>query len=117
MTTDDDEMSAASRGSHAAAWAVEPPIANHYDGRMWVDADRYTELLETYAALVSETRWIPVTERLPKDDENVLVFDPECHFTHIAWCHKDSTGEIVWAYYGLEPTHWMPLPATPTDDK
>jgi hypothetical protein len=66
------------------------------------------------------SEWIPVSERLPEDDENVLVFDPKCYGTHIAWCHKDSTGEIVWAsqvYYGLEPTHWMPLPAPPADGK
>jgi len=89
MTDEADEMSAASRGSGA-----------------------------NYSAFPNS--WIPVTERLPQDDENVLVFDPKCHGAHIAWCHKDSTGEIVWAsqvYYGLEPTHWMPLPATPTDGK
>ena len=121
---DEAEMSAPMLGS-----VVEPPIANHYNGRMWVEADRYTELLAKYAALVSETRWIPVTERLPEDHIAVAVFVQGDHPADrsVTVAHMFQ-GHWRCPYFGEEfledvsivmgrPTHWMPLPAPPTDGK
>lgn len=67
---------------------------------------------------VTMQEWIPVTERLPQDEKEVLAyygfggsermfmgalsyfcFDPNPHWQH------ESTGLTV--------THWMPLPTTP----
>jgi hypothetical protein len=123
--TQEDGGSAPMLGS-----VVEPPIANHYDGRMWVEADRYTELLEKYAALVSETRWIPVTERLPPHDETVLFtcdLGPNEGFTDVAagrWegMRNDMGLPAMSPVYGDEDdwgpcSHWVPLPAPPTARK
>lgn len=102
-------MSASSVGS-----VVEPPIANHYDGRLWVEADRYTELLAKYATLTAETRWIPVTERLPDDGSKVLGHDPQvCEEDSVSVVYFHAGRWIQHDYHTFEPTHWMPLPAQP----
>ena len=64
----------------------------------------------------SMPRWIPVTERLPPGGVRVLI-----------WCGPGTFVDFAtldWKYgwhyddYGSpEPTHWMPLPAPPTDAK
>ena len=75
------------------------------------------------ADVVERPRWIPVTERLPEDDQRVLAYygfdrgdgylgmmfmqvldyfarDPRPHFQH------EGT-------YGMKVTHWMPRPEPP----
>lgn len=75
------------------------------------------------ADVVERPRWIPVTERLPEDDQRVLAYygfdrgdgylgmmfmqvldyfarDPRPHFQH-----EGANGMMV--------THWMPLPEPP----
>lgn len=61
--------------------------------------------------------WIPVTERLPGEYEHVLGWNR-------GWCRpaevwRNTGGE--WRGGDYESvgriTHWMPLPAPPTDDK
>ena len=110
--TRNDEQSIPSRGS-----VVEPPIANHYDGRMWVEADRYTELLVKYATLAAETRWIPVTERLPDAGgvfPYVLAKIGGMHYPAIARRSESSSGWVELGdarmFAAWEITHWMPLP-------
>ena len=61
--------------------------------------------------------WIPVTERLPEKHTAVLVHT-DMDGTHAA----SFDGEEWFCDYGgawLFPnvTHWMPLPAPPTDGK
>lgn len=68
------------------------------------------------ARLREAERWIPVTERLPKDGERVLIREP--------WCQKDwlevSTYEAETGFVGdtftgyhSSVTHWRPLPHQP----
>ena len=59
------------------------------------------------ATLKEERRWIPVSERLPKENENVLALDRTGTAYH--WEYSRSLSNIFVGYY----THWMPLPALP----
>jgi dipeptidyl aminopeptidase/acylaminoacyl peptidase len=71
--------------------------------------------------LRAERQWIPVTERLPDVDATVLVAIETPSGRHVSflsrhrqdgfWTHAD--GDID----EINVTHWMPLPAPPTDAK
>ena len=77
-------------------------------------------------AVASKPRWIPVTERLPERDGQVLTYygfdhgdgylgmmfiqaldyyanDPRPHFQHEC-------------FHGMKVTHWMPLPKPPEEE-
>ena len=59
---------------------------------------------------VTIQRWIPVTERLPKLFENVLVFEARHQEVTMAYKTRDSwTGVVM----NGTVTHWMPLPTPP----
>jgi len=68
---------------------------------------------EERIAIMEEGGWIPVTKRLPQDDEDVLVW---VNGTHRDMAYRD---EGVW--YDEEHnhlkniTHWMPLPKPPKE--
>jgi hypothetical protein len=74
-------------------------------------------------AAVSELmpRWIPVTERLPDEGVEVLWYSSHDRFARWATGKRDG-GLVDWGG-DLESeiegwlTHWMPLPAPPTDGK
>jgi len=94
-------------------------------------AELQRRLLELQASM---PRWIPVTERLPKDESQVLVYciprdedgTPSCAgcdgrggIISTAWHERlgDGDGEH-WVSDGpAPPLFWMPLPAPPTDAK
>jgi hypothetical protein len=61
-------------------------------------------------------RWIPVSERLPPDRTVVLAWSGK----RVAFGYI-SDGQWIDTLYGWfipnGPTHWMPLPAPPTDGK
>ncbi len=91
-----------------------------------------------------EMEWIPVTERLPKDNEAVNVTwinrDPASYYQHIKdkpfvatgvyyrgqWYWWSSVVEDYLAEYGkcdfekideaIDITHWMPLPEPPKEE-
>lgn len=68
-------------------------------------------VLDSIDAQPTVSRWIPVTERLPEEDVNVLVaFDDGFIATT---CIIDGEWEL-WADAG-EVTHWMPLPDAPKE--
>ena len=64
-------------------------------------------------------RWIPVTERLPKYGERVLVFGGVT--LYVAYYDKNRYGGESWhklnskSHY-CNPTHWLPLPEPPKED-
>lgn len=66
-----------------------------------------------YGALQNQPFWIPVEERLPEPDTDVLArratgMDVECY-------HRESGGYWSWDEYSgkWRVTHWMPLPEGP----
>lgn len=85
-------------------------------------------------AISEQPRWIPVTERLPEKDIEVLVFaegkiDGFLGDTAIAISKRydfkiftDYEGveawQSPWQYFltDYEITHWMPLPSAPTEE-
>jgi len=76
-------------------------------------AELQRRLLELQASM---PRWIPVTERLPDDGVSVIGFaSPD--YTNLA--RYDAVEGRFWCVTGgwFNPTHWMPLPAPPTDAK
>lgn len=85
---------------------------------------------------VTVQKWIPVTERLPEEDGQYLVFRDyeylpikQCGFAKnlralskwdFAWLHKDRGGFYGYdSEYGYHEvgyvTHWMPLPEPPKE--
>ena len=65
---------------------------------------------------LEETRWIPVSERLPEKDKSVFVFT-DCGETDFAYIGH-TTGH--WFTNGMllipNVTHWMPLPEAPEQE-
>lgn len=56
--------------------------------------------------LKTKTEWIPVTERLPEFNENVLVYS-----AHTGLICIDANIQ-----FDRNVTHWMPLPEPPKGD-
>lgn len=88
-----------------------------------IDADPYFNAVETAIESLNETRWIPVSERLPKAEN--MYQPPEQRYL----CQLEAYGERkfcvlsrlkgavspFWDWYGVavhdsEVTAWMPLP-------
>ena len=95
MTNEVNEMSAASRGSGA-----------------------------NYSAFPNS--WIPVAEQRPPDCQAVLAYDPRVPADDAIAMLSFNVSSGEWSCpcaresdpaYDYEPTHWMPLPAPPTDGK
>ena len=65
---------------------------------------------------MSEQQWIPVGERLPEDDCDVLIALPRIDGEFLVTTGYFS-GTQRWfprgTSHGWTPTHWMPLPTPP----
>lgn len=55
--------------------------------------------------------WIPVSERLPENENEVLVYDDDMGCQVAFYCDD----EWLWSERGLlvNVTHWQPLPEPP----
>ncbi|UAL36745.1 DUF551 domain-containing protein [Klebsiella aerogenes] len=104
------------------AWLSE--VANwrgHVAGykAMLAAAPQDTPALDSVQSVVTVSdTWIPVSERIPDDNSDVLCtaeFDgPGDWRRKVGYWHEGK-----WVVYGASwtPTHWMPLPAAPQEVK
>lgn len=82
-------------------------------------ADAIERLTAENTALREKQRWIPVTERLPERDVQVLGWykdNPFSQYRHevVAW--NGNGWVFVYAHrYVTNVTHWMPLPGAPEE--
>ncbi len=74
-------------------------------------------------------QWQPI-ETAPKDGSLILVFEPTCHADEQIWMTEWRANTAATSWGGseggawtiymdgqrIEPTHWMPLPAPPTEN-
>ena len=92
-----------------------------------LDFRQLVEFLKELKQLREQTRWIPCSERLPKENEHIgnvckyyLIQDEYgdmhvAHLSNVGWIPMDSLKAI-----GAEVIAWMPLPSSyqgesPTD--
>lgn len=78
------------------------------------------------ADVVEVVRWIPVTERLPKDEKDVLAYYGFKHDGVLSdqrfigtLCYFRFDPNPHWQHEGqgkLTVTHWMPLPEPPKEN-
>ena len=77
------------------------------------------EVAQELERLQSEARWIPVSERLPETEVDVLValkgYVDHGYYDGTEWRSNtqldySETPERLW-----DVTHWMPLPTPPTE--
>ena len=90
--------------------------ATDADDIQWLKLDRHR--------LNMLWRWIPVTERLPEEGQRVLAYEkPDVIVVAEMHSRMPLVGGFWWSTdnghtaYSVFPTHWMPLPAPPTDGK
>lgn len=78
------------------------------------------EAIRRISTIDPTPQWIPVTERLPEREKDVLVYDADNDEMHVwaFFCDADGDGWVDAAgdmRPWLDATHWMPLPEQPKD--
>lgn len=68
----------------------------------------------------SQSKWISVDDRLPENDDEVLVYNPRDGINLGGFNpeREKKTYRSAWETYdewapNMNPTHWMPLPSMP----
>ena len=70
----------------------------------------------TIAEIMATNPWIPVTERLPEDGEDVILTDGKN--VSFGYSHNLFSGMEWYIPHGRvgKVTHWMPLPEPPKEE-
>ena len=96
------------------------PDATNDPALLAAEVRRLRAVIEAGKSMSGE--WIPVSERLPEKGVPVIGWFPgatqsfECALNEHdgVWC---EWGTGIYLYEDERPTHWMPFPDGPTDDK
>lgn len=78
-------------------------------------AEDIVEALDLAIKALEQTRWIPVSERLPERNKAVLVWCPEYKNIYCAYCNSYGDWEIFGGthMYTETPIAWRLLPPGP----
>jgi hypothetical protein len=76
------------------------------------------EVAQEFERLQSLTQWVPVTERLPENNDPVLAYGKSVYHDDVpayyaARYNKHLDEFSIPGIGGLSITHWMPLPLPP----
>ena len=88
---------------------IETEIISTLEEKLTDALSRESELLGRIKQLEAELglhRWIPVSERLPENEIDVLTYGENCGLEIDEHCHKHGG---YWVTSGNTPTHWMPI--------
>lgn len=89
---------------------LDPEHREVYDGM-----DEVNEACRMGMEALERTRWIPVSERLPKKGKYVLLWSEDSPgvFTGVYFCERFIVNGFWGKVEDLSITHWMPLPELP----
>ena len=84
----------------------------------WVWSEETVDAIEMGIHALKETQWIPISERLPEEEEYILLSFANYTGLDIGRYEKDGENdkfypgdeEETYAHYGLVVNDWMPLP-------
>ena len=94
----------------AVAYAISGRT-REFEGEKWIRVSEIKESLKTMPT--AEPRWIPVTERLPKSREKVLVSTEKTVFTQVFKGIYRTPNRWIWEHSSIKKVAaWMPLPTT-----
>jgi len=114
----EDNMTLATRQAFIAGYqARDKEIAELKTNWTFCCEDKARLIKELGQAGAAAPQWISVKDRLPEEDQEVLIYDWPFRFTCLFWKSRESA--FQWELSNgrnCNPTHWMPLPNPPKDD-
>lgn len=84
----------------------------------WGWSEETVEAIDMGIHALKATQWIPISERLPEEEEYILLSFANCTGLDIGRYENDGENdkfypgddEETYAHYGLVVNAWMPLP-------